>query len=132
MSSWRGSTSSRWGRDRLLLWSLRGAALISTILVLLIALFVAYESLPLLRTVSPVRLLTDRSWNPLEGAYNLAPMIVGTLLVSVHIYDLAMNVSGGDGMAYASALVLMVLLIVLNRSALWLSRRWAARKVLAG
>jgi phosphate transport system permease protein len=51
--------------------------------------------------------------------------------VSVHIYDLAMNVSGGDGMAYASALVLMALLLVLNQSAMWLSRRWAAGKVVA-
>jgi phosphate transport system permease protein len=42
-----------------------------------------------------------------------------------------MNVSGGEGMAYASALVLMVLLIVLNRSASWLSRRWSAQKGVA-
>jgi phosphate transport system permease protein len=49
--------------------------------------------------------------------------------LSVHIYDLAMNVSGGDGSAYASALVLMVLLVVLNRVAMWLSRRWSTRKV---
>jgi phosphate transport system permease protein len=48
--------------------------------------------------------------------------------LSVHIYDLAMNVSGGEGMAYASALVLMVLLIVLNRSARWLSQRWSPQK----
>jgi phosphate transport system permease protein len=79
---WRSSTSSRWGSDALLLWSLRGLALISTAIVVLIALFVARESFPLLRTVSPLRLLTDGSWNPLEGAYNLAPMLVGTLLVS--------------------------------------------------
>jgi phosphate transport system permease protein len=57
-------------------------ALISTAIVVLIALFVARESFPLLHTVAPLRLLTDGSWNPLEGAYNLAPMLVGTLLVS--------------------------------------------------
>lgn len=66
----------------MLLWGLRGAALIATAIVLLIALFVARESFPLLRTVAPHRLLTDVSWNPLEGAYNLAPMLMGTLLVS--------------------------------------------------
>ncbi len=82
MSSWRSSTSSRWGSDALLLWGVRGMALISAAIVLLIALFVARESFPLLHTISPVRLLTDESWNPLEGAYNLVPMLVGTLLVS--------------------------------------------------
>jgi phosphate transport system permease protein len=58
-------------------------AVISTAIVLLIALFIARESFPLLSTVPPLRLLTDRAWNPLEGAYNLAPMLAGTILVSV-------------------------------------------------
>jgi len=57
-------------------------ALVSTAIVLLIFGFVAQESFPLLRSVPPLRLLTDRSWNPLEGAYNLAPMLVGTLFVA--------------------------------------------------
>jgi len=51
--------------------------------------------------------------------------------LSVHIYDLSMNVSGGDGMAYSSALVLMVMLIVLNRIAMWLSRKWSTQRVVA-
>ena len=51
--------------------------------------------------------------------------------LSVHIYDLSMNVSGGDGMAYSSALVLMIILILLNRIAMWLSRKWSAHKVVA-
>jgi len=56
--------------------------LVSTAIVLLIAVFVARESFPLLRSVSPVRLFTDSAWNPLEGAYNMAPMLMGTLVVS--------------------------------------------------
>lgn len=48
--------------------------------------------------------------------------------LSVHIFDLSMNVSGGDGGAYASALVLMVLLLLLNRAAVWMGRQWSARK----
>lgn len=43
--------------------------------------------------------------------------------LSIHIYDLSMNVSGGEPNAYASALVLVALLIVVNRLASWLSRR---------
>lgn len=42
--------------------------------------------------------------------------------VSIHIYDLAMNVAGGDAMAYASALVLVMLLILINFSVVSLSR----------
>ncbi len=48
--------------------------------------------------------------------------------LSVHIYDLSMNVPGGDGMAYSSALVLLFLLVLLNRVALWLSRRWVSSR----
>jgi phosphate transport system permease protein len=47
--------------------------------------------------------------------------------ISVHIYDLAMNVAGGDANAYASALVLMALLVLINSAAMWL-----AQKALAG
>jgi phosphate transport system permease protein len=49
--------------------------------------------------------------------------------LSIHIYDLSMNVSGGDQNAYASALVLVVLLLAINWSALWLADRWLGRKV---
>ena len=43
--------------------------------------------------------------------------------ISVHIYDLSMNVAGGDRNAYAAALVLIVLLILINSLAIWLSSR---------
>lgn len=48
--------------------------------------------------------------------------------LSVHIYDLAMNVPGGDGMAYASALVLLGLLLGMNALATELVQRWQRRK----
>ncbi|MBW2371291.1 MAG: phosphate ABC transporter permease PstA [Deltaproteobacteria bacterium] len=48
--------------------------------------------------------------------------------LSVHIYDLAMNVPGGDGMAYASALVLLGLLVGMNALATELVQRWQRRK----
>lgn len=41
--------------------------------------------------------------------------------LSVHIYDLAMNVAGGNERAYASALVLIALLVIVNSAALWFS-----------
>lgn len=49
--------------------------------------------------------------------------------LAVHIYDLSMNVSGGDGAAYASALVLIVLIVLINTAALALSDRWLTRRI---
>ena len=49
--------------------------------------------------------------------------------LAVHIYDLSMNVTGGDGAAYASALVLIALLLVINGMAMALSDRFLARRI---
>lgn len=50
--------------------------------------------------------------------------------LSVHIYDLAMNVAGGDANAYASALVLMVMLLIINSLASSLTQRWLRNRVI--
>lgn len=50
--------------------------------------------------------------------------------LSIHIYDLSMNVPGGDANAYGSALVLITLLLIINMSAQGMSQRWSAKKVL--
>jgi phosphate transport system permease protein len=44
--------------------------------------------------------------------------------LSIHIYDLAMNVPGGDDRAYAAALVLIMLLIAINLLTFWIADRW--------
>jgi phosphate transport system permease protein len=49
--------------------------------------------------------------------------------ISVHIYDLTMNVAGGDRSAYASALVLIALLILINGAAIWLADRPLQRRI---
>lgn len=49
--------------------------------------------------------------------------------ISVHIYDLTMNVAGGDKNAYASALVLIALLIVINSVAMALANRALTRRI---
>lgn len=51
--------------------------------------------------------------------------------LAVHIYDLSMNVSGGDGAAYGSALVLIALIALINAAALALSDRWLFRRIAA-
>jgi phosphate transport system permease protein len=47
--------------------------------------------------------------------------------LSLHIYDLAMNVAGGEPNAYASALVLVVILLIVNSTASLLAERFARR-----
>ncbi len=49
--------------------------------------------------------------------------------LSVHIYDLSMNVTGGDEPAYGAALVLIVLLVVINGIAASLSDRFLRLRI---
>ena len=49
--------------------------------------------------------------------------------LSIHIFDLSMNVPGGDTNAYASALVLVVVLLAINRTASWLAEHWLHRRI---
>lgn len=49
--------------------------------------------------------------------------------LSVHIYDLSMNVTGGDESAYGAALVLIVLLVVINGVAASLSDRFLSKRI---
>lgn len=46
--------------------------------------------------------------------------------ISVHIFDLSMNVAGGDSRAYASSLVLVALLFIINVLASWGLRRFSS------
>jgi len=49
--------------------------------------------------------------------------------LSVHIYDLSMNVTGGDAAAYGSALVLIAMLMVVSSIAIGLTNRFLAQKI---
>jgi phosphate transport system permease protein len=51
--------------------------------------------------------------------------------LSVHIYDLAINVPGGEPHAYAAALVLAVLLLAINGLTFLLADRWRLRRIAA-
>lgn len=48
--------------------------------------------------------------------------------LSVHIYDLALNVANGAPMASSSALVLLALILVVNSAAVALSEHWLRRR----
>jgi len=43
--------------------------------------------------------------------------------LSVHIFDLSMNVPGGEPSAYSSALVLVILLLLINASTHWMAKK---------
>jgi phosphate transport system permease protein len=51
--------------------------------------------------------------------------------LTVHIYDLAMNVPGGEPNAHASAFVLLLALLVVNFTATRLAELWSGRRVVA-
>ena len=49
--------------------------------------------------------------------------------LTVHIYDLAMNVPGGEANAYATAVVLVTLLLVINMLTFQIADRWLHRRI---
>ncbi|OQK16033.1 phosphate ABC transporter permease [Methyloprofundus sedimenti] len=50
--------------------------------------------------------------------------------LSIHIYDLSMNVAGGDANANAAALVLITLLFIINSVSTSLANHWMHRKII--
>jgi len=49
--------------------------------------------------------------------------------LAVHIFELSMNVSGGDEAAYASAFVLILVIVALNLMAQLVTDRWLTRRI---
>ncbi len=50
--------------------------------------------------------------------------------LSIHIYDLSMNVAGGDSKAYAAALVLIVMLLIINGLAMHFANYWQNKTIM--
>jgi len=75
--------------DRLLIWMLRVGATVAALVMLMILMFLLFESWPVLTGLSLMRFVTDASWHPLEGAYHLMPMLLATLLASIGALMLA-------------------------------------------
>lgn len=73
-----------------LIWLLRGIAGISAAILLLMVGFLSVESFPLLREIGVLRFFNDADWHPTQDRFNLAPMLLGTLLVSFGAVLLAM------------------------------------------
>ncbi|MFN6501296.1 MAG: phosphate ABC transporter permease subunit PstC [Nostoc sp. DedQUE01] len=94
--------------DIVLLWILRLLALITGIIVVLITVFLLLEALPILQHVGWLRFVNDPSWHPVEGFYNLMPMLWGSLLVTLGSVLLATPLGIGSAIFcqyYAPSLV---------------------------
>lgn len=78
------SASLRWARrnDWLLLNGLRLLAGITATIGVLITVFVFKEALPALRSIGVLRFFGDDAWYPLEGQFNLVPILLGTVLTA--------------------------------------------------
>jgi len=50
--------------------------------------------------------------------------------LSIHIFDLSMNIPGGNANAYASALVLILFILLINLAVSFFSKRWLQRNIL--
>lgn len=73
---------SQWRSEVVFVGVLRGLALLSGLIVLLILFFLLQESLPFLQTIGFLRFFKDPAWHPVSREYNLLPMLWGSLLVT--------------------------------------------------
>ena len=76
-------------RDRILVWSLRGAALVAGAIVALIVVFLFIGSFPVMRDAGLGSFFLDEAWRPTEQLYNLTPMLWGSILVTIGAVSLA-------------------------------------------
>ncbi|MFE1746759.1 phosphate ABC transporter permease subunit PstC [Coleofasciculus sp. H7-2] len=66
----------------ILVWILRGMAIVSGAIALLILLFLIWETLPILQNIGLTRFFNDPSWHPASEEFNLMPMLWGSLFVT--------------------------------------------------
>lgn len=68
--------------DSFLIVMLRAASILAGSIACLIGIFLIKESYPAFVDIGLSRFFSDASWHPTEGLYNLAPMLLGTLLAT--------------------------------------------------
>ncbi|WP_242028968.1 phosphate ABC transporter permease subunit PstC [Coleofasciculus sp. FACHB-712] len=66
----------------ILVWMLRGMAIVSGAIALVILLFLIWETLPILQNIGLTRFFNDPSWHPVSEEFNLMPMLWGSLFVT--------------------------------------------------
>ncbi len=83
MTSSSRNTSFPFNADRWLAIITRICAVLSAIVVLFVVAFLAMESWPAMQHVGLRRFVSDASWHPVSGLFNLLPMMVGTCLTTI-------------------------------------------------
>ena len=73
---------AEWRPDDIFAVILWAIGLMARLIVAVVILVVVVSAVPALHEVRPWRFVTDQSWHPAHGQFNLAPMIVGTFLVA--------------------------------------------------
>lgn len=91
------SSSFQWSIDRLLSWLLGTLAVICGMVLLLIILFLAKESAPLLSTTSWMQLFNSDGWYPLENRFGLLPMLWASVAIMLGAIVLATPVGLAAG-----------------------------------
>ncbi len=74
---------SRQKTDLILVFSLRIMATLSGVITAVIVLFLINESLPFFNSKGLDSLFYDSSWYPMDGVYNLIPMLSGSVFVMI-------------------------------------------------
>ena len=83
MTSSGNSSSSRWLTERQVVPLLGGSTAVAALILLLVLLFLLREAWPVLVGGGWIRLFADDGWYPLEGRFDLSPMILATLAASL-------------------------------------------------
>lgn len=81
--------------DRGVRYLLLLSAVVSIVIVFLIALFILRESLPAWQQIGVVRLLTGQGWRPQRTELGLLPMILGSLLATLGALGLGVPLALG-------------------------------------
>jgi phosphate transport system permease protein len=91
----KNSISSLSRTDWWLLQVLRAGTALSASLVVLIALFLLAEALPVLSHIGVWPFVDSTSWNPTEGLFNMSPMLWGSLAASFGAVTMAVPLALG-------------------------------------
>jgi phosphate transport system permease protein len=79
----RGQSAGGARTDKVLLALIVACAVLASLVIVLIALFLFKESFPLIGKIGAARFLTDDGWWPDAQQYNLVPMIAASLLLTL-------------------------------------------------
>ncbi len=83
--------------DALLLCFVKGCGFLCGLLLLLLLFFFLKESLPAFESIGFLRFLTDDSWHPLAEEFNMAPMIIASVVLTTGSVCLTLPLGIGSG-----------------------------------